>query len=100
MTVDTWYGDTPGPYQHLAQARMRAIEQGLPVVRDANSGISAVIDPLGRIVAELPLNVEDILDSKLPTALGWTLFSSFGGLGLVIIMVFAGALAFIGKLLR
>lgn len=100
VTVDTWYGDTPGPYQHLAQARMRAIEQGLPVVRDANSGISAVIDPLGRIVAELPLNVEDILDSKLPTALGWTFFSSFGGLGLVIILVFAGALAFIGKLLR
>ena len=100
VTVDTWYGDTPGPYQHLAQARLRAIEQGLPLVRDANSGISAVIDPVGRIVAALPLNVEDILDSKLPAALASTFYSRFGDLGLVILLIFTGLLASVGKLVR
>src|SRR6185312_11063516 len=55
VTNDGWFGLTTGPHQHLQQARLRTIEQGLPLVRAANTGISAVIDPVGRIVAHLPL---------------------------------------------
>lgn len=97
VTVDTWYGDTPGPYQHLAQARLRAIEEGLPLIRDANSGVSVVIDPVGRVIAQLPLNVEDVLDSKLPKALGWTLFSAFGDAPFAALMALTLLLALLGK---
>jgi apolipoprotein N-acyltransferase len=78
VTNDAWFGITPGPHQHLAQARLRSIEQGLPLVRAANTGISAVIDPLGRIVARLPLGVEGVLDSPLPRAFPTTLYARFG----------------------
>ncbi|MBB4953058.1 apolipoprotein N-acyltransferase [Agrobacterium vitis] len=65
VTNDAWFGDSPGPYQHLQQARLRAVETGLPVIRAANNGISATIDPLGRIVSGLRLNAEGAEDTTV-----------------------------------
>ena len=72
VTDDAWFGLTSGPYQHFAEARLRAIELGLPLVRAANTGISAVTDGLGRILVEAPLGTVAVLDSPLPQALAPT----------------------------
>jgi apolipoprotein N-acyltransferase len=80
VTNDAWFGFTPGPYQHLAQARLRAVEEGLPVVRAANNGISAVIDPYGRSIGHLPLGAESVLDTGLPVSLRPTTFALAGNL--------------------
>ncbi len=69
VTNDAWYGDSAGPYQHLVQARFRAIESGLPLIRSANTGVSAIIDPVGNIVASIDLMKKDILTEKLPQAI-------------------------------
>src|SRR6516225_7354281 len=89
LTNDGWFGISTGPYQHLQQARLRAIEQGLPVVRAANPGISAVIDPLGRIVARLGLGLEGVLDSGLPAAIPPTIYARTGDMPVVIVIIAA-----------
>ena len=76
LTNDAWFGRTSGPYQHFHQARVRAIEEGVPVVRVANTGITAVIDPYGRIVRKLPLMTRGALNSKLPSALPATIYTT------------------------
>jgi apolipoprotein N-acyltransferase len=78
LTNDGWFGISTGPYQHLQQARLRAIEQGLPVVRAANTGISAVIDPVGRVTATLGLGIEGVLDASLPSAIAPTVYARVG----------------------
>ena len=78
VTNDAWYGMTPGPWQHYHQARLRAVEEGLPVVRAANNGVSAAIDPLGRIVARLTRGAVGALDFDLPRPVSATIASRWG----------------------
>ena len=79
LTNDAWYGVSSGPYQHFATTRVRAIEEGLPVIRAANTGISALIDPLGRVKARLALNQTGHFDHTVPAALSApTLYSRWG----------------------
>jgi apolipoprotein N-acyltransferase len=93
LTNDGWFGISTGPYQHLQQARVRAIEQGLPLVRAANTGISAVVDPVGRVIAQLGLGIEGVLDASLPAAIAPTIYARIGDAPIVIIL--AGALLFV-----
>jgi apolipoprotein N-acyltransferase len=93
VTNDAWFGKYAGPQQHLAQARMRAIEQGLPLMRAANTGISAMIDPLGRVLAALPLGEAGFLDTALPAPLPRTLYSRTGDwpiAGIVLLAMLTG----------
>ena len=89
ITNDAWFGKGAGPKQHLAQARMRAIEQGLPLARSANTGISAMIDPRGRVTASLPLNTAGFLDAALPRPLPPTLYSRTGDLPFAVLLLLA-----------
>lgn len=83
ITNDAWFGTSTGPYQHFQQARVRAIEEGLPLVRAANTGISAVIDPFGRLTASLGLNQTGAIDAALPHALSPTPFRRWGEMSLI-----------------
>ena len=88
VTNDGWFGNTSGPYQHFAQARLRAVEEGLPLVRAANTGISAVVDPYGRVTGALPVGSEGVLDASLPVALSPPIYTKLGSgapLGMVLV---------------
>ena len=88
ISNDGWYGETIGPYQHLAMAKTRAVEEGRPLVRSTNTGISAVIDPYGRTIHRLALNVEGVIDSRLPEAIdGTTIFAKGGDKGVLILLM-------------
>ena len=78
VTNDAWYGNSAGPYQHFEIVRVRAIEEGLPLVRAANTGISAIINPLGIIQSKLPLEEQGKIDALLAKPIAPTLFSIFG----------------------
>jgi apolipoprotein N-acyltransferase len=89
VTNDGWFGISSGPYQHFQQARVLAIAEGLPLVRAANTGISAVVDPVGRIIKSLPLGSEGVLDSQLPRALSPTVYARFGNYILIACLAFS-----------
>ncbi len=88
LTNDAWYGDSAGPRQHLIAARLRAAEEGLTIVRVAGSGISAAIDPLGRILGQIPLNRSAILDVTLPGKLSTiTFYGNYGNFVPIFLML-------------
>ena len=80
VTNDGWFGISSGPYQHFQQARVRAIEEGLPLVRAANTGISAVVDPLGRVIEKLPLGAAGAIDAPLPQPIAAPTYTRVGDL--------------------
>ena len=87
ITNDAWFGISSGPYQHLAAAQLRAVEEGLPLVRVANTGITAVIDGFGRIQKASNLNERTYFDSQLPKpARNPTIFSRFNILGVFLLL--------------
>ncbi len=92
ITNDAWFGTRSGPYQHLAQAQMRAVEQGLPMMRSANTGVSAMIDPLGRVTKSIPLGEAGFIDAKLPSPLAPTVYSRMGDVPVFLLLVVSFAL--------
>ena len=78
ITNDAWFGPAAGPQQHLAQARLRAIEQGLPMVRVANTGVTAMIDAKGRVIEQIGMGQAGFIDVALPPALALTVYARFG----------------------
>ena len=98
VTNDGWFGNSSGPYQHLQQARVTAIEQGLPLARAANTGISAVVDPIGRIVGSLPLASEGVLDAPLPRSIDPPIYARFGDAPAAVLILIAFILVVRGRL--
>ena len=93
VTDDGWFGRTAGPYQHFAQARLRAVELGLPLLRVANTGVSAVVDARGRILDATPLGAEALLDTTLPGALAPTWQAHWGALTFAVLWALAALAA-------
>jgi apolipoprotein N-acyltransferase len=90
VTNDAWFGTSSGPYQHLASARLRAVEEGLPMIRAANTGVSAVIDSYGRILASLDMEREGVIDHALPPPRVATAYSRWGDWTLMALLLVLG----------
>lgn len=98
VTNDAWFGLSSGPYQHLASARLRSVEEGLPMIRAANTGVSAVIDAYGRVLAALDMQQEGIIDHRIPAARDPTPYGRWGdGALLLLLLLAAGLLAVISR---
>lgn len=96
ISNDAWFGISSGPFQHLAATRFRAVEEGLPLVRATNDGVTAVIDPYGRILAQLGLGETGVVDADLPAVAtttlyarwsDWTLFALCGAVLLFAVLI-------------
>jgi apolipoprotein N-acyltransferase len=92
ITNDAWYGEWAGPRQHLAISRFRSIEEGLPMLRAAGTGISAIIDAHGRVVSELGLGHRGVVDGPLPAPIDPTLYARFGDNMFWLLVAMAAAL--------
>jgi apolipoprotein N-acyltransferase len=97
VTNDGWFGNTAGPYQHLAQARLRSVEQGLPQLRAANTGISAIIDPLGRVTRSQKLGTDGVVDGTVAKGLTTTIYGSYGDIIAIILLILSYGLCFSPK---
>jgi apolipoprotein N-acyltransferase len=95
LTNDGWFGASAGPYQHFTAARLRAVEQGLPLVRVANTGISGLIDPYGRVQETIELGRAGVLDLRLPVALPAPPFALYGPWTLLLQLFVAGGLVWL-----
>jgi apolipoprotein N-acyltransferase len=97
LTNDAWFGISSGPHQHLAAARLRAVEEGLPLVRVANNGVSAIVDAYGRVQARLGLGREGVIDGDLPMALAAPPYGRYGDRLTLTALLAAFAAAFAGS---
>jgi apolipoprotein N-acyltransferase len=97
ITNDAWFGKSIGPQQHLAQLRIRAIEYGLPVIRVANTGITAIIDANGKVVENLSVNKSGFLDSFIPSRKKSTVYGLFGDLIFLSLILLTSSVAFINN---
>jgi apolipoprotein N-acyltransferase len=97
LTNDTWFGSSSGPYQHFDMVRMRSIENGMPTIRVANSGISGLIDPVGQIVAAIPLNNKGIVDVMLMENLPSTIYMKIGNKIVILASLILLTLVFLKK---
>jgi apolipoprotein N-acyltransferase len=94
VTNDAWFGLTSGPYQHFASARLRAVEEGLPLVRAANTGITAVVDAYGRVRARMAIMSTGVLDAELPRAtMRPTFYARLGDRSLLVLLLLGLAIA-------
>jgi apolipoprotein N-acyltransferase len=97
VTNDAWFGVSSGPFQHLVSARLRAVEEGLPMIRAANTGISAVIDAYGEVLASLGMQQQGIIDHALPPRRAATPYSRWGDWTLLALVVLLGVVSRVGR---
>jgi apolipoprotein N-acyltransferase len=97
VTNDAWFGLSSGPYQHLASSRLRAVEEGLPMIRAANTGVSAVIDAYGRVLVSLDMMREGVIDHPLPQAREPTPYGRWGDGSLLVVLAFLVGGLFVGN---